>query len=690
MNINWQKRYRGIIVSTILFIGLLVLMFGVQMFFVHTNNHNHNTQNQLTETVYHLMDLDQSVHNVLLHMSEKPNERLSATLFDHLTTQLQNIDNDVNQLKTGMDVYQYNFQLISLHQLDQNNLISSITNEWQAIHEKVAAVPQNALLIDPSLRPQLIEAEGKIDLIIAHYRLLQNLVTQSSAYSDLAQNILMVLRILVAIGYFLLITIIFIRRLKKEDLALIRKQQDHEAILSSVNEGLFLIDLDFNVSPQYSHALNRYLNFKPRPQMNLYYVLEDLVPKSQVQLLERFLKQVLNPRVKQNLIGDLNPLNRVQMRNQQGEDRWLSFTFRRVMDHEHKVTAILASVRDTTDNITTEKRLENEREHSDMQLEMLTAILRVDHSLLQSFIRNVVAGANRMNAILRRPSPRAIDLRSKIEDLFREAHSLKGEASAMDLRLFVNLTTKMEDKLQAMSKQEHLRGNDFFGFTIDLEDLMSNVERTEQLLKRLGGIKMENIEQLAREIDQVAESNSSGLSHYFQQFAQQIASRQGKLVNVELSGFEQHTLSPQQLDHVKEILIQLVRNAVVHGIENPKHRKAIGKNPEGLIHIELSSQNEQYQIVIADDGAGINLDALREKAHTMPEFANMNVSTLAPKALYPVLFVSGFSTAVHISEDAGQGVGMGVVRDRLKALNGKIAIESEPSVHTQFTLQFSS
>lgn len=690
MKTPWQKRYRGIVISSAVFILLLVVMFGIQMFFVFTNNHNHAVQNKLTESIYHLMDLDKSVHNILLHMNEKPQEPLSETLLDGFNTQLQNIDGSVQQLKAGLDIYQYSFKLVPLHDLDQNNLITSIEQEWANVRSKIDRVPETGFLSDSTNRYQLIEAEEKIDLVTTHYRLLFNLTAQSIAYSDLAQNILMITRFLIAIGYFLLIAMIFVPRLRKEDQQLLQKQQDYEAILGSMNEGLFLLDLNFNISPQYSRALTRYINFKPRHQMNLYSILEDLVPKSQVQLLERFLKQVLNPRVKQNLISDLNPLNRVQVRNQQGEDRWLSFSFRRVIDSEQKVTAILASVRDTTDNIVTEKRLENEREHSDMQLEMLTAILRVDHSLLQSFIRNVVASANRMNNILRRPSLRTIDFRAKIEDLFREAHSLKSEASALDLRMFVNLTTKMEEKLQAMSKQEHLRGNDFFGFTIDLEDLMSNVERTEQLLKRLGGIKVDNAEQLAREINQVAENNSAGLAQYFQQFARNIAERQGKLVTVELSGFEQHHLTAEQLDHVKEILLQLVRNAVVHGIENPKHRKAIGKSPEGLIHIELNSQNDKFQINVSDDGAGINLEALREKAARMPEFTDIDVKSLSPKALYPVMFVQGFSTAVHVTEDAGHGVGMGVVRERIKALNGKLSIESEPSIHTQFTLQFSS
>ncbi|MDO4435210.1 MAG: ATP-binding protein [Cardiobacteriaceae bacterium] len=688
---SWKKRYRGIIISSILFIFSLLIFFGAQQFFAHTNNHNHEIQNKLITTAYHLMDLDKSTHDALLHMSEKPQEAITATLMDNLNNQVNYIHALIQELEQGMKVYQYNFRLGSLQELDNNNLINSILTEWKATQSKVSPLlSQSAFPYDDTLRYKLLEVDTHVDLLISYYRLLNTLVTQSAGDSELAQNIIMVTRIFIAILYLFLLFFIFIRRLRQQDQEMMTIHQDYQSILDSVHEGLFLIDLNFNVSTQYSKALHQYVQFKPRHQMNLYHVLDDLVPKSQIQLLERFLKQVLNPRIKQNLIGDLNPLNNIQVRQADGEDRWLSFQFRRVIDAESKkITGILASVRDTTENITTEKRLENEREHSDMQLEMLTTILRVDHQLLESFIRNVVAGSNRMNGILRRPALRSIDFRSKIEDLFREAHLLKGEASALDLRLFVNLTTKMEDKLQILSKQEHLRGNDFFGFTIDLEDLMSSVEKTEQLLKRLGGIKVENAEQLAREIHQATENNASLLMQYFEQFSQDIATRQGKLVTLEMAGFDQHTLDNDKLDILKEIMIQLVRNAIVHGIENPKQRKAIGKNPEGVVHIELNAHGEQFELCVSDDGAGINLEALREKAAVLPEFMGQDIKALSPKALYPILFVSGFSTAVHVTEDAGQGVGMGAVRERLQAINGKLGIESEAGAYTRFHIRFS-
>ena len=129
----------------------------------------------------------------------------------------------------------------------------------------------------------------------------------------------------------------------------------------------------------------------------------------------------------------------------------------------------------------------------------------------------------------------------------------------------------------------------------------------------------------------------------------------------------------------------MLRNAVVHGIETPDERLARGKHETGRISVTLRREGAEVVIVVADDGAGMSVEAIRAKAEQMG-LLEPGQSLTDEEALQLVL-EPGFSTADRLTQQAGRGVGMDVVATEVKKLGGALFIESEPGRGARFTIR---
>ncbi|MGE5756612.1 MAG: response regulator [Planctomycetaceae bacterium] len=147
---------------------------------------------------------------------------------------------------------------------------------------------------------------------------------------------------------------------------------------------------------------------------------------------------------------------------------------------------------------------------------------------------------------------------------------------------------------------------------------------------------------------------------------------------VEGNGVE---LDRSVLEGLKDPLVHLVRNAVDHGIEPPEARRAAGKPPAGRVTITAALRGAQVEVVVADDGKGLDLDALRQQARRR----GYNEPSSA-RDLHDLIFLPGFSTAPMITNISGRGVGLDVVRSRLEVLHGTVEVTSEAGHGTRFRL----
>jgi two-component system, chemotaxis family, sensor kinase CheA len=163
-----------------------------------------------------------------------------------------------------------------------------------------------------------------------------------------------------------------------------------------------------------------------------------------------------------------------------------------------------------------------------------------------------------------------------------------------------------------------------------------------------------------------------------------LANSHSKLARVEVTG-EDVEVDTAVLEHLKDALLHMIRNAVDHGIEVPPVRKKHGKNPCGLIKISAAHMSGNVVVTLQDDGAGLNRTKIRNRAKEMGLFQNS--APISDSELYQVLFQPGFSTADSVTDLSGRGVGLDVVRRNVEALHGTVEMASEEARGTTVTIR---
>jgi len=138
------------------------------------------------------------------------------------------------------------------------------------------------------------------------------------------------------------------------------------------------------------------------------------------------------------------------------------------------------------------------------------------------------------------------------------------------------------------------------------------------------------------------------------------------------------------IERLSDPLVHIIRNSIDHGIEQPQVRSAVGKDPQGTVHLSAEHAGASVLITISDDGSGLNREAIRSKAILKGLLGPDE--EISDTDLYAHIFSPGFSTAKEVSDVSGRGVGMDVVKQNIEALRGEIAVESIEGKGTVITL----
>jgi two-component system chemotaxis sensor kinase CheA len=167
----------------------------------------------------------------------------------------------------------------------------------------------------------------------------------------------------------------------------------------------------------------------------------------------------------------------------------------------------------------------------------------------------------------------------------------------------------------------------------------------------------------------------------YKRLIRELSKEKNKEVSYEFSG-ENIEIDRILLENLSDPLTHIIRNAIDHGIETPQERKSLGKNEEGLIKINVFYESGYVFIEIIDDGKGIDIDKIKERAKELGYDIN-----IPDEEIINYIFEPGFSTAKEVTEISGRGVGMDIVKNNIEKLNGKVYIETKKNQGTKITLK---
>lgn len=286
-----------------------------------------------------------------------------------------------------------------------------------------------------------------------------------------------------------------------------------------------------------------------------------------------------------------------------------------------------------------------------------------------------------------------VTLRGSLKDLTGNLDRLRGQLRDIELQA----ETQMQSRLaQARDADQSFDPLEFDRFTRVQEltrmmaesvndvatvqrNLQRAVESTEDSLVAQG----RQTRELQRDLLRTRMVEFEGISERLYRVVRQASKETGKQVRLDITGGNIE-MDRGVLDRMTAAFEHLLRNSVVHGIESPENRLSAGKAAEGQIEITLAQELNDVSVVFADDGAGLDLPRLREKAAAaglIAPDAEINDAEAAQ-----LVFEPGISTAREVSELAGRGIGMDVVRNDVVALGGRIETATQAGQGTNFKL----
>jgi HPt (histidine-containing phosphotransfer) domain-containing protein len=507
----------------------------------------------------------------------------------------------------------------------------------------------------------------------------------------------------------------FARNLRKDEAVSMRARKETGDILRTVNEGLFLLDKDLKLGSERSLALNTIFRREEFKDLTFDSLLKGIVPEKTLKTAMDYVALLWGERVNEKLVKTINPLNEVEVHfdNPAGgfDTHYLEFDFNRVKS-EGSLSHLLVTVNDVTKRVMLSRELQESQEKAQAQLDLLLRILHVEPDSLTGFLTDADVSLKMVNSILKEPAREETAFRAKIDGIYRQVHAVKGEAAALGLKTVEQRAHAFEESLNDLKSRQTLSGSDFLPLVVKLDDLFNHLAQVREMLSRLvdlhqaiatrrtpgGTIAPEKVDAwLAGKADQTMQMKampqggpgeseaSAGLERTLEDLAARVASTHEKQVTLKCVGLNEVPEAYKRA--VKDITIQLVRNAVVHGIETPDQRVKANKAESGVLGVEFHQRgNEGFELVVQDDGRGLQLDRIKEVAVDRGLITPAQAAMLDPRQTMALIFRPGFSTADRVTTDAGRGAGMDLVRILVAELGGRVGLASAGGRFSKFKI----
>jgi two-component system, chemotaxis family, sensor histidine kinase and response regulator PixL len=231
----------------------------------------------------------------------------------------------------------------------------------------------------------------------------------------------------------------------------------------------------------------------------------------------------------------------------------------------------------------------------------------------------------------------------------------------------------------------HLVSQNQIETIVQLQEVTADIELSLQEMTRSVSILKQTTRTLQVNLTRTQTIPFADVVKRFPRLIRDLSVQFGKSVTLKIQG-ENIGIDRAMLENLSDPLMHLLRNAFDHGIEDPATRLAAGKSTQGSIVLTASQRSGETIITIADDGGGVKLDRIRDRLQQMGLPA-AEVAKMPEAQLLDVIFEPGFSTAAHLTELSGRGVGMDVVRTNIEQIRGNIRIETQPGIGTTFIIR---
>jgi two-component system chemotaxis sensor kinase CheA len=444
------------------------------------------------------------------------------------------------------------------------------------------------------------------------------------------------------------------------------------AMKDNLKVGLFLMDDKGIIQGQYSKALEDVLMDNDLEGQSFTDLLSASIKQKELETLKDYFTMVLEKTYDVQMLEDINPIYQFRFVHPVSKDAKTLRTLFSSLERDNGDRFILCSITDATKEAELQEQLSEEEDKRQAEMQTMFEVIHVEPRVLNDFIEDTDYEFNRINTVLKN---RAMSSRQVMMEMYQSIHAIKSNAVILGLDSFSNKLHDLEDRIKDLrDKEDDVSFDDVLSITFDLENIMKVKDSFKEIIDKItsftkGTQKMQEefvlVELLKRTAEKAAESGH-------------------KMVVFDAPMIDPAIVNGKNRRAIKEILLQLVRNSVFHGIEEPEYRIELGKEKVGLIELTAKTEGDVMVIELRDNGKGLDFDAIAQKAltkHLITEAQAKDKSVLTK-----IIFSSGFSTAEQADMYAGRGVGLNLVKDRVKELGGTIKLQSEKGKGTKFII----
>jgi two-component system chemotaxis sensor kinase CheA len=333
---------------------------------------------------------------------------------------------------------------------------------------------------------------------------------------------------------------------------------------------------------------------------------------------------------------------------------------------------ILGTLEDVTAAKELERQLAEEEGKREEEMKALFQVIQVEPRVFGDFLEDTEYEFDRINDILKNQKLSGKDAMVMI---YQSVHAIKSNALILGLENFSGKLHELENKIRKLREVDDVPFEEVLHITVELESIMREKDRFRDIIGKIesfrgtGGRRQDRFV-LIETLTKACEKASEALH------------KKTKFIVDDLDG-EILEHGPRRV--IKEILTQLVRNSAYHGIETPEDRRAAGKESEGSVRLVLKHVEDKINIKLSDDGRGLDFEKIRKKALSSKVLKNEEEAGDRAKLL-SAIFAPGFSTAEVADLHAGRGIGLNLVRERIKDLKGTIKVQTESGKGTSFVM----
>ena len=452
-------------------------------------------------------------------------------------------------------------------------------------------------------------------------------------------------------------------------------QNENEKILDTMQTGLFSIDARYVIGSQYSKITEQFFEMQNLVDINIFEVIKRFLDSEKLRMTDKYFTILFNETINDTFIYDLNPLQKVEAKFKENMIKYLEFYFERIYVNK-KIVGIMIIVDDVTEAYLLNKRLETNQKKLDSQMSQLAAILNTDTQSLGMFITDTSEDITELREIIKNKN----FSQENMSHIYRIVHSIKGNAALLNLSLISDIAHSGEEEIILMQKKDDI-------IAVDITRIHRLIGELDQALKQVN------------ELIAKLQSFKSGLAQNFDpnllmlESIEKIVDRLSKVmekgVKFNYDKFDVTLINDQNRKVIKDILIQLIRNSINHGLETYAERKKLGKPLDGTILLASEKKdNGFFTMILSDDGQGLSVDKLRNKAMSMNKEKFKNIASWNDEKLRELIFEPGFSTQEVANLTAGRGIGMDIIKKETEDLGGRITLESEMGKYFRMRLNF--